>query len=77
MFTCEQMSAVPPHLEGLCVEASGALVGVGAHPLPHDLDVLPAVWVQEQNHGVVLDVVQTLHGSRSNVQQRVLVLETE
>lgn len=77
MLTCEQMAAVLPHLEGLCVEASGALVGVGAHPLPHGLDVLPAVWVQEQHHGVVLDVIQTLHCSRSNVQQRVLVLETE
>lgn len=63
-----------PQLQGLRVEASGALVGVGAVPLPHGLDVLAAVRVQEQHHRVVLDVVQPFHGSGSDVQERVLVL---
>lgn len=66
-----------PQLEGLCVKASGALVGVGAVPLPHGLDVLAAVRVQEQDHRVVLDVVQPFHCSGSDVQERVLVLGKE
>lgn len=64
-----------PHLQGLCVKPSGALVGVWAVPLPHGLDVLAAVRVQEQDHWVVLDVVQPFHCSGSDVQKRVLVLE--
>lgn len=68
------MTAVFPQLEGLRVQASGTLVGVGAVPLSHGLHVLAAMRVQKQNHGVVLDVVQPLHCSGSDVQQRVLVL---
>lgn len=68
------MTAVLPQFEGLRVEASGALVGAGVVPLPHDLDVLATVGVQEQDHWVVLDVVQPLHCSGSDVQKRVLVL---
>lgn len=63
-----------PQLEGLCVKASGALVGVWAVLLPHDLDVLAAVRVQEQDHWVVLDVAQPFYCSGSDVQKRVLVL---
>lgn len=63
-----------PHLEGLCEKAPGALVGVGAVPLPHGLDVLAVVRVQEQHHRVVLDVIESLHCSGSNVQKRVFVL---
>lgn len=66
-----------PQLEGLCVKASGALVGVGAVSLPHGLDIFAAVRVQEQHHWVVLDVVQPLYCSGSDVQQRVLVLGGE
>lgn len=65
-----------PYLEGLSVEFSGALVGVGVVPLSHGLDVLSAVGVQEQNHRVVLDVVQPLHCSGRDVQQGMLVLGT-
>lgn len=61
-------------LKGLCVKASGALVGVGAVLLPHGFDVLAAVRVQEQYHRVVLDVVQPFHCSGSDVQKRVHVL---
>lgn len=68
------MTAVLPQFEGLRVEASGALVGAGAVPLPHGLDVLATVRVQEQDHWMVLDVVQPLHCSGSDVQKRVLVL---
>lgn len=68
------MTAVFPQFEGLRVEASGALVGVGAVPLPHGLDVLATVRVQEQDHWVVLDVVQPFHCSGGDVQKRVLVL---
>lgn len=63
-----------PQLEGLCVKASGALVGVGVVPLPHGLDVFAAVRVQEQDHRVVLDVVEPFHCSRSDVQKRVPAL---
>lgn len=66
-----------PELQGLCVKASGALVGVGAVPLPHGLHVFPAVRVQEQHHRVVLDVVQPLHCSGRDVQERVFVLRKE
>ena len=69
------MAAVFLHLESLGVQASGALVGVGTVSLPHRLDVLAAVRVQEEHHGVVLDVVQPLHCSGSDVQQGVLVLQ--
>lgn len=74
VFTREKVTAVLPQLEGLCVQAPGALVGVGAVPLSHGLHVLSAVRVQKENHGVVLDVVQPLHCSGGDVQQRVLVL---
>ena len=71
------MAAVFPHLEGLGIEASRALVGVGAVPLPHGLHLLAAVRVQEQHHRVVLDVVQPLDCSGSDVQQGVLVLRVK
>lgn len=71
------MTAVFPQFEGLRVEASGALVGVWAVPLPHGLDVLATVRVQEQDHWVVLDVVQPFHCSGGDVQKRVLVLREE
>lgn len=63
-----------PQLERLRVKASGALVRVGVVPLPHGLDVFAAVRVQEQDHWVVLDVVQPFYCSWSDVQKRVLVL---
>lgn len=63
------------HLDGLRVKAPGALVGVGVVPLPHGLDILATMGVQEQHHWVVLDVVQPLHCSWSDVQQGVLVLK--
>lgn len=77
VVTWEEVAAVFPQLEGLWVKASGALVGVGAVPLPHGLDVFAAVGVQEQDHRVVLDVVEPFHCSRSDVQKRVPVLEKE
>lgn len=64
-----------PHLQRLSVQPPGALVGVGAVALPHGLDVLAAVGVQEEHHGVVLDVVQALHCSGRDVQQGVLLLQ--
>jgi len=66
-----------PQLQRLRVQAPGALGGVGAVALPHGLHVLAAVRVQEENHGVVLDVVQPLHRGGSDVQERVLVLGGE
>lgn len=66
--TREEVAAVFPQFEGLCVEAPGALVGVCVVHLPHCLHVLATVGVQEQNHRVVLDVVQPLHCSGSDVQ---------
>lgn len=72
--TCEKMAAVLPHLQSLGVQAPGALVGLGAELLPHCLDVLAVVGVQEDHHGVVLDVVQPLHCSGRDVQQGVFVL---
>lgn len=66
--TREEVAAVFPQFEGLCVEAPGALVGVCVVHLPHWLHVLATVGVQEQNHRVVLDVVQPLHCSGSDVQ---------
>ena len=69
------MATVLPNLKGLGVQASGTLVGVGAVLQPHCLDVLAAVRVQKEHHGVVLDVVQPLHCSGRDVQQRVLVLQ--
>lgn len=73
-ITCKQVAAVFPQLERLRVEASGALVGVGAVPLPHGLHVLAAVRVQEQHHWVVLDVVESLDCSGGDVQKGVFVL---
>ena len=69
------MVTVLPNLKGLGVQPSGALVGVGVVLCPHRLDVLAAVGVQEEYHGVVLDVVQPLHCSGRDVQQGVLVLQ--
>lgn len=63
-----------PQLEGLRVEAPGALVGVCVVHLPQGLHVLATVGVQEENHGMVLDVVEPLHCSGSDVQQGVLSL---
>lgn len=62
------------HLNRLRVKAPGAFVGLRTVFLPQGLDVLAAVRVQEQDHGMVLDVVEPLHCSGGDVQQRVLVL---
>lgn len=74
LFTREEVTAVFLQFERLRVQAPGTLAGVGTVPLSHGLDVLAAVRVQKQNHGVVLDVVQPLHCSGRDVQQGVLVL---
>lgn len=74
LFTREEVTAVFPQFERLRVQAPGTLAGVGTVPLSHGLDVLAALRVQKQNHGVVLDVVQPLHCSGRDVQQGVLVL---
>lgn len=58
------------------MKPSGALVGVGAVPLPHGLDIFAAMRIQEQHHRVVLDVVEPLHCSGSDIQKRMLVLGT-
>lgn len=68
VITGEKVTAMFPQFEGLWIEAPGALVGLRTVHLPHGLHVLAIVRVQEQDHGVVLDVVQPLHRSGSDVQ---------
>lgn len=58
----------------LLVEFAGAAVGVGDDPLPHGLDAVLAVGVEEDDDGVPLGVVQGVHCLWRHIQQRVLVL---
>ena len=73
--TSEQVGAGFPQFERLHVQLASAAAGVGHQPLPHQLDPLLAVGVEEDDDGVPLGVVQGVHRLRSHVQQRVLVLK--
>lgn len=73
-FTRKQMAIVFSQLQGLSVQATRALVGFGHVSLPHALHVLPTMRVQENHHGMVLDIIQSFHRSGSNVQQGVFAL---
>lgn len=68
------MRAGLPQFDGLFVEFAGAAVGVGDDPLSHGLDAVLAVWVEEDDNGVPLGVVQGVHCLGGHVQQGMLVL---
>lgn len=51
------MRAGLPQFDSLFVEFSGTAVRVGDNPLPHGLDAVFAVWVEEDNDRVPLGVV--------------------
>lgn len=44
--------------------------------MPHGLDAMFGVWVEEDDDGVPLAVVQSVHRLRGHVQQRMLVLNS-
>lgn len=68
------MRAGLPQFEGLFIEFAGAAVGAGDDPLPHGLDTMLAVWGEEDDNGVPLSVVQSVHCLGCHIQQGVLVL---
>ncbi|TNN67625.1 hypothetical protein EYF80_022089 [Liparis tanakae] len=72
--TSEQVRAGLPQLDGLFVELASAAVGVGGDPLPHGLDAVLVVRVEEDDDGVPLGVVQGVHRLGRHVQQGVLIL---
>lgn len=73
-LTCEEVGAGLLQPDGLLVEFTRAAGGPGHEAVPHGLHALFAVWVQEDDDGVPLRVVQRVHGFRSDVQQSVAVL---
>lgn len=71
------MRAGLPQLHRLLVQLAGAASGAGHEPVPHGLDALLAVGVQEDDDGVPLRVVERVHGFGRHVQQGVSVLRGE
>ena len=65
--TSEQVGAGFPQFECLQVQLAGAAAGVGHHPLPHQLDALLAVGVEEDDDGVPLGVVQGVYRLRGHI----------
>lgn len=68
------MSAGLPQFDCLFVEFAGTAVRVGGNPLSHGLNAMLAVWVEEDNNGVPLGVVQGVHCLGCHIQQGMLVL---
>lgn len=68
------MRAALPQFDRLFVEFAGAAVGVRGDPLSHGLDAVLAVWIEEDDNGVPLGVVQGVHCLGCYIQQGVLVL---
>lgn len=61
-------------LDGLLIELAGTAVGVGYEPLPHGLNAMLAVRVEEDDNGVPLVVVQGIHSFGCDIQQGMSVL---
>lgn len=72
--TCEEVGAGLPELHWLFIEFARAATGAGQQASPHGLDSLLAVWIQEEDDGIPLCVVQRVHGFRSHIQKSMTVL---
>ena len=68
------MGAGLPQFDGLFIKFSGAAVGAGDYSLSHGPDTLLAVWIKEDDDGVPLGVVQSVHCLGCHIQQSMLVL---
>lgn len=75
--TSEKMWAGLPQFDRLLVQFARAATGPGYEAVPHGLDTLLAVWVQEDDDGIPLRVVQSVHGFGSHIQQSVTVLKKQ
>lgn len=62
------MRAGLPQLDGLLVQFACAAAGSRCQAAPHGLDALLTVWVQEDDDGIPLGVVQSVHSFGSNIQ---------
>lgn len=68
------MGAGLPQLYRLLIEFAGASTRTGHKAASHGFDSLLAVWVQEEDDGVPLCVVKSVHGFRSHIKKSVTVL---
>lgn len=75
--TSEKVRAGLPQLDGLLIEFACTAAGSGHEAVPHGLDALLAVRVQEDDDGIPLGVVQSVHGFGSHIQQSVKVLRKQ
>lgn len=75
--TSEEVRAGLPQLDGLLIQFACAAAGSRLEAVPHGLHTLLAVWVQEDDDGIPLGVVQSVHSFGSHVQQSVTVLRTQ
>lgn len=71
------MGAGLPQLDGLLVQLARAAAGSRHEAVPHGLDALLSVWVQEDDDGIPLGVVQGVHGFGSHIQQSVEILRKQ
>lgn len=68
------MRAGLPQFDGLFIKFVGAAVGVGGDPLSQGLNAVLAVGTEEDDNGVPLSVVQSVHCLGCHIQQGVLIL---
>lgn len=68
------MGAGLPQFDSLFVEFAGVTVGVRGDPLSQGLDTMLTVWIEEDDNGVPLGIVQGVHRLGCHIQQGMLVL---
>lgn len=72
--TGEKVRAGLSQLDRLLVQFARAAAGAWNEAVPHGLHTLLAVWVQEDDDGIPLGVVQSVHSFWGHIQQSVTVL---
>lgn len=71
------MRAGLPQLHSLLIQFAGAAAGSRHEAVSHGLDALLGVWVQKEDDGIPLGVVQSVHSFGSHIQQCVVVLKKQ
>lgn len=76
IFKCtgEKVRAGLSQLDRLLVQFARAAARAWNEAVPHGLHTLLAVWVQEDDDGIPLGVVQSVHSFWGHIQQSVTVL---